>query len=426
MEKINIGLVGFGTIGSGVVSLLSENGEAIRERTGIDFNVKYIVDKDLKKLSQLENYKTSDNYKDIIEDSSIDIVLELAGGVEFPHFLFKESMKSKKHFVTANKALLSKNFYDMFKETRENELYIGFEASVAGGIPVIKTIRNSLIGNKIKFLQGIINGTTNYILTQMEENNLDFQAALTNAQKLGLAEADPTLDVNGDDAASKIAILASLAFNQNIERNDVYMEGIEKLELIDVKYAKELDYKVKLIAISRINDKNEVEIRVHPTLVKNSNPLADVKNEFNAVLIDSDYLGMSMYYGKGAGSRPTASSVISDIVEIGNKIVNKKAYNKNTFLLSNNKKIKEMSKVKSKYYVRIMTEDKPGILAKVASVLGENSVSVASMIQTEGTGTYVPMVFTTHEAFEGNFIKSYNEIQKFDFVEKVVFYRILD
>ncbi len=426
MSQINIGLVGFGTIGGGVISLLNENKDLIKKRSGIDFEIKKIVDVDLEKLKKLQGISSSKRYQDILEDDNIDIVLELAGGVDFPYQLFNETMNAGKHFVTANKALLSKHMSSIFDLAKEKEKYIGFEASVAGGIPIIKTLRNSLVGNKIISIEGIINGTTNYILTQMEEKNINFNSALKKAQELGLAEADPTLDINGDDAASKIAILATLAFNQNINREDVYMKGIEDIELLDIQYAKELGYRVKLIAISRKCCSGEVEIRVHPSFVGEKNPLSDVKNEFNAVLIDSDFLGSSMYYGKGAGARPTASSVISDIVEIGTKIVMKKEYNKEALNITEEKKIKLISKTKSKYYIRIMTKDEPGILSKIATVLGNNNISIASVIQKDVGKQFIPMVFTTHEANEENFNKSINAIESFDFVDKVTYYRIID
>lgn len=426
MQRIQIGLVGLGTIGGGLLALLNENAKLIARRTGIEFQITRVADKDTAKFSKLKNIKASADYKDIINDPDIQIVVELTGGVDFPWKLFQETVESGKHFVTANKALLSKKLLSMFELSRKNQAYIGFEASVGGGIPIIKTLRYSLVGNQILSIDGIINGTTNYILTQMTDKNLPFSEALKKAQELGFAEADPTLDINGDDAASKIAILASLSFNQNISRDDVYLEGIENIELIDIQNAGELDYTVKLVATCKIHEGDLVELRVHPTFVSNDNPLSQVENEYNAILVDTDFLGESMYYGKGAGARPTASAVISDIVELGGKICSKKGYNEHFFSLENSKKIKPISDIPSKFYVRIMTKDEPGILAKVTKVFGDNHISIASVIQKDTGKEFIPLVFCTHEAKEKDFQNSFQQIKSFNFVEKIVYYRTAD
>jgi homoserine dehydrogenase len=314
----------------------------------------------------------------------------------------------------------------MFRLARENERYIGFEASVGGGIPIIQTLRNSLVGNRIRSIEGIINGTTNYILTRMEEQDLDFETALVQAQDLGFAEADPTLDINGGDAASKIAILSAISFHQNITFDDVHVEGIENVKLSHVHDAQELGYSIKLIAMSRIDQNGEVEVRVHPALVSPKNPLSSIRNEYNAILVNSDYLGESMYYGKGAGPFPTASAVVSDIVEIGGKTIKKKEYNAYFFSLSEEKNTKPFSKIISRYYIRIMIKDVPGILAKIATVMGKHDISIASLNQKRSLEEFVPVIFTTQHATEKQFSEALKEIKNFDFVDNIVYYRIID
>lgn len=426
MEKLTLALVGFGTVGSGLLSLLSENRKEIARKTGIDLELKYVIDQDLSKLSSLKGVQISNDYRTALNDPEVSLVVELTGGVDFPLRLFNETAAAGKHFVTANKALLSRHLYAMFEAARKNRIYIGFEASVAGGIPIIHTLRRSLAGNRIQAIEGIINGTTNYILTQMEEQGIDFPVALKQAQDLGFAEADPTLDINGGDAASKIAILAAISFNQNVEYDDVYAEGIEKVSIIDIEYAKKLGYRIKLLGISSLNAENEVDVRVHPCLVGDSNPLAGIRNEFNAVAVESDFLGLSMYYGRGAGARPTASAVVSDVIDIASRTLKKKEYNESFFMLSSEKKLRGMEKTESRYYVRIMTQDQPGILARIAQVFGENGISIATVIQLDTEQDFIPLVLTTHQAAEKQFQDSLTQIREFGFVDHVVYYRILD
>ncbi|HCL57688.1 MAG TPA: homoserine dehydrogenase [Spirochaetia bacterium] len=426
MQKVKCALIGFGTIGGGVYDLLNQNKNLITERTGIDFQIKYIIDKDLTKIKNIKGVEISDDYQTALKDPEIEIVIELVGGTQFPYILFNECMKSGKHFITANKALLSERLYEMFEKAQEQNKYIGFEASVAGGIPIIQTIRTLLIGNKIQSIKGIINGTTNYILTKMSDEKLDFQIALKKAQELGFAEADPTLDLNGGDAASKLAVLASIAFNQNIKKEDVFTEGIENIELTDIQYAKEFNYIVKLIASSSIDESGKVEVRVQPMMVSEKNPLSSVKNEFNSILVDADFLGQSMYYGRGAGAYPTASAVVSDIVDIGNKIISKKEYNNHFFSISKDKKLKQSDELQSEFYMRIMTGEKPGILAKIGTVLGDHGISIAAVFQKDSDTEEVPVVFKTHQATEKQFQDSLKIINKFDFVKKLVYYRILN
>lgn len=426
MSQITIGLAGYGVIGSGVVALLEQNSKFIEKKTGIQLVLKTIVDKDKEKIKNLKKYIVSSDSKALTEDKEIDIVVELTGGKDFPYQLFRDTIENGKHFVTANKALLSEKMPEIFTLLREKKRHMGFEASVGGGIPIIQTIRKLLVANQILSIEGIINGTTNYILTKMSDENLDFQTALKKAQELGFAEADPTLDLNGSDAASKLTILASLCFGQALSYSDIFREGIEDIDLQDILYAKEFGYTIKLIAMAKKDEKEQIEAKVYPCLVSKKNPLSTVKNEFNAILVHGDFLGLNMYYGKGAGSYPTASAVVSDIINIANKIVSEKSFNDHEYTLYQNKNLKSVEDFSSRFYIRFMTEDKPGILAKIASVLGENSISIASVSQKDTGEYYVPVVITTHQAFENQFQKSIETIKHFPFVNKIVYYRILD
>ncbi|HOJ49608.1 MAG TPA: homoserine dehydrogenase [Spirochaetota bacterium] len=429
MKKIKFAIIGSGTIGGGVVDLFVSNIDIVKKKTGINFELSLVVDLDDSKLEKPKNYgiKVSKNYKDAIK-SDVDIIVELVGGIDFAWNLYNEAILNGKHFVTANKALIADRIYQMFKLARENKKYIGFEASVAGGIPIIKTIKESLLANKIECIEGIINGTTNYILTKMHKEKISFKEALLTAQKLGFAEADPTLDINGTDAASKIAILAAISSNQNIGLKDVYVEGINDIEFIDIKEAEDLGYVIKLIAMFKIDENNNIEIRVNPTLVSLSNPLANINNEYNAVLVAGDFVGKTMYYGRGAGARPTASAVFSDIIDIGNKIAFNKEYNPNLLFIDEENKVKSHEEIYSKYYLRLITEDKVGILAKIAKVMGDNNISISSLIQRDiyKKDGVVPLVFTTHIALEKDFFKAIELIKGFNFVKEIVYYRIID
>lgn len=428
MDTINLALIGYGTIGKGVATLLETNGKVLEEKTGISLSLKYVIDKDLEKLKPLKEKGIicSDNFMDALNDKEVDIVIELAGGVDFPFLLFQKAMEKEKHFVTANKALLAKKLFEMFQTAKEKQLHIGFEASVAGGIPIIQTLRNSLVGNKIQSIEGIINGTTNYILTQMQEEDLPFSEALEKAQELGFAEADPTLDINGGDAAAKIAVLASIAFKKNINLDDVPVKGIEDVRLSDIQSAEEMGFKIKLIAHCAQDEQGKIDLSVGPSLIAEENPLSGIRNEFNAVLVNSDFLGESMYYGKGAGSFPTASAIASDIADIAVKITKKKVYNPSSYTICDEKSLKPLHEKQARYFIRIMTEDKPGILAKLASVLGENEISIASLMQRRSDEKLTPVILTTHEAREDQFWEAFGKLKKLDITQELVYYRILE
>ena len=413
MPGIGVALVGFGTIGSGVVRILEDDFELIREKTGVEIRLKYVVDKDwqtprnveIKRAQKITDYKTA------LNDSEIKVIIELAGGTGFAYTLIEDSLKAGRNVVTANKALLAERGLPLFQLARDRNLSIGFEASVCGGIPIIRTVGDALVGDRINSIYGIVNGTTNYILTRMFEENLSFAAALKQAQKLGFAETDPTLDINGFDAAHKITILAELAYNMNINFSDVYVEGITNIQLEDIKVSSELGYVLKLIASAKLDPDKTVEVRVNPALLPRGNQLSFVRNEFNAVMIESEYLGSSMYYGRGAGSMPTASAVVADIVDIA------KAVNEPVSTLKyrscNGYPLKNIGDIETRYYVRFNVLDKPGVLSKISGIFGANNISIASVIQKERSKTdYVPIIMTTHSAFEKDINNAFDEIEK--------------
>lgn len=428
MPKISLAIVGYGTIGAGVVEIFENNRDLIRKRTGVDFEIKYLVDKDWTTPRRVEakSGKKITDYREILKDKDVTIVVELAGGTGFAYSVIEDSLKAGKNVVTANKALLAEKGFPLFDLAREKSLAIGFEASVCGGIPIIRTISEGLTGDNVKSIYGIVNGTTNYILTKMTEEKQGFDTALKQAQKLGFAEADPSLDIGGNDAAHKIAILSSLAFNTAVRYDQVYIEGISGVELEDVANAQELGYVLKLLAIARLDADNSVEVRVNPTLVPLDNQLASVRNEFNAVLVESEYLGNSMYFGRGAGSRPTATAVAADIIDIGIFINDPTKTTK--YLQFNQYPVKPIGNISSRYYVRFNIVDKPGILSKISGIFGNHNISIASVIQKErSTTNYVPLIMTTHEARESDIVKALDEIEKEAFNKKRgVMLRIID
>ncbi len=412
MSKISVALVGFGTIGAGVVQILQDEAEMIQKRTGVEVDLKYVVDKDLKTKRKIKIEKASfiDDYKTVLKDPEVDVVVELVGGTTFAYQLVEESLKAGKNVVTANKALLAERGAPLFKMALENEKVIGFEASVAGGIPIIRTVNDALSGDYIKAIYGIVNGTTNYILTKMLEEKWDFSTALKKAQELGFAEADPTLDVEGFDAAHKIAILAALAFNTTLHYDRVYVEGISNISNQDVKTAGQLGYVIKLLAIARIDANDQIELRVHPTLVHKDNQLAAVRNEFNAVLIDSEYLGSSLYYGRGAGSLPTASAVVADILDQARHLDAPEETNK--FILFNDFKVKDMGDVESRYYIRFNVKDHIGVLTTISGIFADFNISISSVVQKERQkNRFVPLILTTHLALEKDIIRALDKIE---------------
>ena len=415
-KKINLGLIGFGTVGSGVYELLKRNTELVRERSGIDLRLKVICDlrkEEIKK--EVEDVEVTDDWKRIVDDGSIDSVIELIGGIEPAMSIILESLSSGKNVITANKKLLAEEGAEIFELANRVNAKLGFEAAVGGGIPCILSLKSGLVANRVKTVMGILNGTTNYILTKMEDDGVSFESALRDAQQKGFAEADPSFDIEGFDAAHKISILSMLAFNKKIDYNSISIEGITGINELDIKYAREMGYIIKLLGISK-HISGGIDIRVHPTMLPLKHPLASVRNELNAVMFDSDMTGSVILYGKGAGSHPTASAVVSDVVHIAQK----KDVEERAIVISGDAGYILPDKRIARYYMRLHTEDRAGILSKISGVLGKNNISIASVIQKEINEPYVPLVIMTHEAVEDGVLQSVREINDFDFIDGTV------
>ena len=420
MKSVNIGILGMGTVGSGVYELLTTNGELIRTRSDVDLRVKKVADID---TSKKKDYSIPDEVfsvdaSDVVDNPDIDVVVELIGGTGIAREFMLRALRNGKHVVSANKALLAKHGSEIFNTALEQQVNLGYEASVGGGIPIIKTIREALVGNVIHRVMGILNGTSNFILTKMTREGLDFDSALKIAQELGFAEADPTLDISGGDAQHKIVILASLAFNTAIDIERVYVEGIEHIEKRDMQYADELGFVLKLLAHAERVDEG-VLVKVHPSLVPRDNPLASINWEDNAVMVYSDFLGKSMYYGKGAGKRPTASAVVADIVDISQRICSGAQCDKALYSFTRDYPQLPFDTSRSRYYLRFFVLDRPGILSKISGILGKNEISIASVIQkeTEEEHEHVPLVMMTHEAREAHVVNAIEKIDKLPEVE---------
>lgn len=419
MNKVNIALLGLGNVGRGVWEILDTNKEEIKERSGYDIQVSKILVRDINKPRGVEipNGVMTTNPEEIFNDNSIKLVIEVMGGTDPAKDYMIRAMKSKKHVVTANKLAIATSGAELVNTAKEEGVRFCYEASVAGGIPIINGINESLTANKIEQIVGIINGTTNYILTKMYLDNMDFNTALKEAQEMGYAEADPTSDVDGYDAVYKLSILTYLAFGKMINADLVYREGIRNIEPIDIEYAKEFGYVIKLLAIVKDVD-NVLELRVHPTMIPERHPLANVNDSFNAIFIKGNAVGDLMMYGRGAGDLPTGSAVVSDVISI---LRNSDDY---MFKLSqsksgNLKKIGNMEETKSEYYIRITVKDEPGVLGKITTILGSNSVSLLSVIQKGKGQEHVTLVFVTHKTLEGNLNKAIDEIKALNSVKKV-------
>lgn len=378
-EMIGIGLLGVGTVGSGVIKLLQANEGQIAQRAGRRVVIKRILERDESKLNSLGMAELGTRrYQDILEDPEIQIIVELLGGIEPARTYLLEALRRGKHVVTANKDVVAAYGRDLFEAAAATRSDFYFEASVGGGIPVIRVLKESLAANQIEAVIGIVNGTTNYILTRMGEEGIEFEAALSAAKAAGYAEADPSADIEGFDAARKIAILASIAFNTRITPDDVFVEGITRITPQDISYAQELGYVIKLLAIAREHD--EVEVRVHPALLPKSHPLAAVQGVFNAIYVQGNAVGETMFYGQGAGQMPTASAVVGDVIEIVHNI---KYDSTGRFSCTcfYEKKIRPKGQFHSKYYIRLVVKDQPGVLASIAGVFGKHRVSLGSVIQ---------------------------------------------
>ncbi len=433
-DKINIGIIGFGTVGTGTAKILLENSSLIKKRTGIDFVLKRIADLDIKRdrgikvpAKTLKDILTTDASA-LINDPDIDIVVELIGGIHPAKDFMLQAIKNKKHVVTANKALLATEGNEIFAEAESNGVEIGFEASVAGGLPIIKVLREGLVANNIIAVYGIINGTSNYILTKMTDEKVEFSGALKEAQRLGYAEADPTFDIEGIDASHKLTILSSLSYGIPLSYDEVYKEGIAKITAQDIEFASELGYKIKLLAITKLSD-GGVEMRVHPTMIPNEYLISKVDGVFNAIYVEGDAVGATMYYGRGAGDMPTGSAVVADIVDIGKRIIrSQKAIKQQTGWRAAEQqfRIRKMEDIESMYYFRFSAMDKPGVLSKISGILGNYNISIASVIQKgRRIGGSVPLVVLTHIAKERDVLNAIKEIDNLPVVsDKTLFIRV--
>ena len=415
-----VGLVGFGTVGSGVVKILLESAARLCAKTGIELVLKRICDLDVttdRGVAVPDGVLTT-SLDDVLDDPEIAVVIELVGGTTFAKDLILRAIAAGKDVVTANKALLAEAGRELFQAARERGVSISFEASVGGGIPVIAAVRDGLIANDIQSIVGILNGTCNYILTRMAAEGASYHDALAEAQQLGYAEADPTLDVGGTDSAHKLAILSAIGFAADFHYHEIYVEGIAATDPTDIQYAAELGYTLKLLAIGKRLG-NELELRVHPTLLPNEHPLASVHDVFNAVCVTGSAVGETMFYGRGAGQMPTASAVVADLVDI---LLGKAKHTFERLRLlpgrTESLRVRQIDEVEARYYLRFSALDRPGVLARIAGEFGRHDISIASVIQKERHATQaVPLVIMTHHAREANLRQALAAIEPHGVVE---------
>jgi len=428
---INVGLIGFGTVGTGVVRVLKENASIICDKLGCELVLKRVADRDIHRDRgvRVDDGVLTTDAKDILNDPEISIVIELVGGTGIAREFIMEALEKGKHVVTANKALLSTHGKDIFRKAAEKGVDIGFEASVGGGIPEIKALREGLAANKIESIYGIINGTANYILSKMTNEGGKFEDVLRRAQEKGYAEADPTYDIEGIDTAHKLAILINLAYGTYIDIKDIYTEGITSISQLDIKYAKEFGYRIKLLAITKSVD-GRIEARVHPTMIPAQHPLATIDGAFNGIYLKGNAVGSVLLYGMGAGMMPTASAVVADIMDI--------ARNMNTGSLRRVPplscpeeavravELRDPESLEIPYYIRFLAMDKPGVLSKISGVLGAHNISISSVIQRDRKiGGAVPLVVLTHNALEKELRAAIAEISTMDIIhDKIVYIRI--
>jgi homoserine dehydrogenase len=433
MKKINIGLIGLGNIGTGVVKLLQQNEELITRKLGAKLVLKRIADINITSMRAVKINKSilTTEAREIINDEDISIVIELIGGYEPARTFVLESIAKGKHIVTANKALLANYGNEIFPAAQKKGVDVGFEASVGGTIPIIKTLKESLVANNINSIIGIMNGTCNFILTKMTDEGKMFDVVLKEAQKLGFAEADPTFDIEGIDTAHKMAIILSLAYGKKVNLKDIYLEGITKISSEDIAFAKELGYRIKLLAIGRLKG-DAVEARIHPTMISSGHLLANVNQNYNAFHLVGDASGPVFLFGQGAGMMPTASAVFSDVMDSARNIL--KGISGRVPLRSiNETTMKEinlipMDDIETKYYFRFSAVDRPGVLSKISGILGEKNISIATVIQkARKEGGAVPIVMTTYKAKEKNVRQALKKIDRLDIVlDKTILVRIED
>ena len=411
VSDVRIGLLGLGTVGAGVVKILQTRREMLEERAGARLTLAAVADTDLTRAREgldLKNLPLTGDAAHVLADTSIHVVIELVGGLEPARTFISRALAARKHVVTANKALLAHHGAELYEEARRSGVALGFEAAVAGGIPLIRAVKDGLVANRVLSLAGIVNGTCNYILSKMTDEGLDFSLVLKEAQAHGYAEADPTLDIEGMDSAHKLQILVALAFRTFVDLKHIHTEGITRVTAQDIDYARELGYRIKLLAIAKATgpagaSSAGVEVRVHPTMIPAASPLAAVSGVFNGIFLTGDAVGDLMFYGRGAGQMPTASAVLSDVVEIARRI----AHGIPSLPLElpsigpTALPLTPMEAIRCCYYLRVTAQDRPGVLSRVAGILGDNDISISNVIQKgRGTREAVPVVMLTHEARE--------------------------
>ncbi|BBU27460.1 homoserine dehydrogenase [Burkholderia sp. THE68] len=413
MEPIKVGLLGFGTVGSGTFTVLRRNREEIKRRAGRGIEIARVAVRTPAKAeaAKQEGIAVTDDFNAVVDDPSIDIVCEMIGGTGFARELVLRAIANGKHVVTANKALLAVHGTEIFEAARAKGVMVAFEAAVAGGIPIIKALREGLTANRIEYIAGIINGTTNYILSEMRDRGLDFATALKAAQELGYAEADPTFDIEGVDAAHKVTIMSAIAFGVPVQFDRAYVEGISKLAAIDIRYAEDLGYRIKLLGIARRTEKG-IELRTHPTLIPAKRLLANVEGAMNAVVVHGDAVGTTLYYGKGAGAEPTASAVVADLVDVTRlhtadpeHRVPHLAFQPESL---SNTPILPIDEVTSGYYLRLRVADVTGVLANITRILADKGISIDALLQKESEEVdgankgETDIILITHETLEKN------------------------
>ena len=427
-KKIRVGLVGFGTVGAGVAKLLLESAGNITAKTGLELELAVIVDMDTispRPVKVPAGILTNDINK-LLDDDSIQIGIELVGGTTFAKDIQLKMLRAGKHVVTANKALLAEFGRELYTAAGENERCIAFEASCAGGIPIVSAIRTGLAANRIDGIYGILNGTCNYILSSMTSRGEDFPTALAKAQQKGYAEADPTLDISGGDSAHKLVILGELAFGSEIKLEDVFTEGIENISIDDINYGREMGYVLKLLAIGQRTESGKISLRVHPSFIAGENALARVNGPFNAISVFGDAVGQTTYYGRGAGMMPTASAVVADIIEV--------AMGNSTGLFKSMQNVSppncdSIDNLVSRFYIRLMVTDIPGTFAKIGKILADHQISISGILQHEGhdENNTVPAIITTHPNQQKNITAALEDFKNIDVVgAEPVCIRIVD
>ena len=418
MKPVKVGLLGLGTVGGGTVTVLTRNSEEISRRAGRQILISHVAARNLERAEELglTDVELTEDAFDVVSDPEVHVVVELIGGYEPARALILKAIENGKHVVTANKALIALHGNEIFSAAREQGVMVAFEAAVAGGIPLIKAVREGLAGNRIEWVAGIINGTGNFILTEMRDKGRGFAEVLAEAQRLGYAEADPSFDVEGVDAAHKLTILAAIAFGIPLQFHQVYIEGISGITQADVRFAEELGYRIKHLGISRRSHRG-VELRVHPTLIPHRRLIANVDGVMNAVLIMADAVGPTLYYGAGAGAEPTASAVVADLVDVVRTLTGDPE-NRVPHLAFQPDALADipilpMEEVETAYYLRMQAADRPGVLAEVASILGDRGISIEAVVQKEPDreAESVPLIMLTHRIKEGQLNEAIAQIE---------------